>query len=73
MYLANDLIQKSLLKISKGSCQLNYHEAFNECIEEVLDLVFDIFDQAVMFDVHFAMLKVIQVWINRKVYDVERL
>lgn len=39
----------------------------------MLDLVFDIYDQATMFDVHLAILKVIQVWINRKVYDIDRL
>lgn len=39
----------------------------------MLDLIFDIYDQASIFDVHLAILKVIQVWINRKVYDINRL
>jgi CID domain len=33
MYLANDLIQKSLLKQTKGTLILPYHTEFSECIE----------------------------------------
>ena len=44
MYLATDLIQKSILKQSKGTCILNYSVSFEEYIEQTLDLVFDIFD-----------------------------
>lgn len=59
MYLANDLIQKSLKLKSKGTLVLNYHEAFSESIEATLDLVFDIFDATQMLEVHIAILKVI--------------
>lgn len=59
IYLANDLIQKSVLKQTKGTLILNYQSAFDECIDQTLELVFDIFDASLMFDVHLAILKVI--------------
>lgn len=59
IYLANDLIQKSVLKQSKGTLILNYQSTFDECIDKTLELVFDIFDVSLMLDVHLAILKVI--------------
>lgn len=59
VYLANDLIQKSLLKKTKRTIVLDYHLAFSKVIEEVLLVLFDIIPQPEMFDAHLAILKVI--------------
>ena len=59
VYLANDLIQKSLLKKSKGTLLMDYHEAFSKVIEEVLLVLFDIIVQPDMFYTHLSILKVI--------------
>lgn len=52
MYLANDLLLKSGLK-------KQFRAQLDGVIEQTLDLVFDIYDAAQMYDVHIAILKVI--------------
>jgi len=42
VYLANDIIQKSILRKNKGTLVLDYKTAFSEVIEDVLLVLFDI-------------------------------
>lgn len=52
MYLANDLLLKPALK-------KQFRAHLDGVIEQTMDLVFDIYDAAKMYEVHVAILKVI--------------
>jgi hypothetical protein len=71
VYLANDLITKSLMRKQKGSCVLDYHLAFEPCIMGTLELLFEIYEAH--FEMLLSIVKVVQVWINKSVFDAEKL
>jgi len=70
VYLANDLIQKSILKRQKNTLQLDYQEGFENVIPEALTSLFEVCKEPEVFN---PIVKVLQVWSARKVYDSSRI
>ena len=50
---------------------MDYHSEFENCIMPTLELLFEINES--QFDVLLAIIKVVQVWINRNVFDQQKL
>lgn len=78
VYLANDLIQKSALKLKKGglaeSC--NFVAAFEPNIGGVLVRICELLNQQQIEggdQTCQAILKVVNVWLTRKLYNHEHL
>eukprot|EP00347_Sterkiella_histriomuscorum_P004692 403359471 len=77
VYLANDLIQKSLVELTQGKIpqdQLTFCKAFEaQIMEKVLLKLFEILQKSEFLNVKLDVLKVVKVWTQRSVYDPEWL
>ncbi|CDW74498.1 UNKNOWN [Stylonychia lemnae] len=74
VYLANELIQKSILLSGQNQVhQLSFSKAFQPIIGRILVKLFEFLQKPEYNQIKIDILKVLKVWMQRQLYNVEHL